>query len=128
MSQLWELGRLVALCRYEPFGYTPQAFRHGPQSAIALPLASPHAHPMLSHVHSGLQRLNLISYQTAPALAIRVGSDTACILFTVSPHKHQRAQHLFSASVTEFPIWNGRYSRSGLLHTTCNPSPLAAVS
>jgi hypothetical protein len=39
------LGRLVALCRYEPFGYTPQAFGHGPQSAIALPLASFYAHP-----------------------------------------------------------------------------------
>lgn len=105
------------------------------RSASALPMASPLASLMPTPELPGMQRLIPPRPPPKPfrpillsALSFGVGSGTARRYLQVSLHKPIRAQHILSTSVAITLIWNGRYSHSGLPHTTANSYPLPSVS
>ena len=119
----------------EPFGCAPAAMPVGSSfstcTAIGqctafwrLPWQASCPHPG----HLGLQRLisprrKTASSHTSSTLLVRGWFRHSPQIFTVSLHKLLRAQHILSTSVASTLFWYGRYSHSGLLHTTARSSP-----
>jgi hypothetical protein len=107
--------------------------RHGPRSAIALPLASPYAAPMPTSSASRLAASKHHSlrngYASYPQISSSfwVGSGTARRYLQFLSANIPEAQRMLSVSVAIISIWNGLCSHPGLLHTAGRPCPLLII-